>query len=189
MNVMSAQVNSDPGTAAASVSAGCPVFDWETGEWVVLHTKSRCEKILSDEMAKQEIDHFLPLVGKVKYYGNRKVLVDEPLFPGYLFLRGTLSDAYQAAKTKRVANIIRVVKQAELAWELHNLWLAISSGARLDPFPALKIGVRVEILSGPFRGIQGIVQDRLRANRLVLQIEMLGRAVGLELDGAILNPI
>jgi transcriptional antiterminator NusG len=163
--------------------------DCTTGEWVVLHTKSRCEKILSEEMTLQGIDHFLPLVGQVKYYGRRKAFVNEPLFPGYLFLKGTIADAYQAARTKRVANILRVVGQTRIAWELHNLWLAISSGARLDPFPALKEGVRVEITSGPFRGIEGIVQERARANRLILQIETLGRAVSLELDGAILSPL
>lgn len=167
----------------------CPLRVCSTGEWVVLHTKSRCEKVLSEEMTLQGIDHFLPLVGQVKYYGRRKAFVNEPLFPGYLFLKGTLNDAYQAARTKRVANILRVVKQEQIAWELHNLWLAISSGARLDPFPALKKGVRVEISSGPFRGIQGIVQEKARSNRLILQVETLGQAVGLELDGAILNPL
>jgi transcription antitermination factor NusG len=163
--------------------------EWAAGEWVVLHTKSRCEKILSEEMTSQRIDHFLPLLRQVKYYGRRKVFVNEPVFPGYLFLKGTINDAYQAARTKRVANILRVAKQSQIAWELRNLCLAISSGARLDPFSALKKGVRVEVSSGPFRGIQGVVQERAKSTRLILQIETLGRAVSLEVDGAILNAI
>lgn len=157
------------------------------GDWIVLHTMSRCEKTLSEELTRQELPHLLPLQRKVRYYGRRKAVVHEPMFPSYVFLRGHLDDAYAAARTGRIANIIRVGDQGQLDWELKNLWLALSSGATLDPFPALKTGVRVEVSSGPFRGLQGIVESRTSADRLILTVKMLGRAVCMELDGALLD--
>lgn len=172
------------------ISAAIGFPDATLGDWIVLHVKSRCEKILAEELTNQGIHFFLPFLCRPKYYGRRKVVVNDPLFPGYLFLRGSLNVAYNAAnRTKRVANILRVIEQDRLDSELHNIWLALSSGARLDPYPALQKGVRVEVSSGPFRGLQGIVEDRARANRLVLQIEMLGRAVSLEVDGTFLDPL
>lgn len=161
----------------------------ELGDWIVLHTMSRCEKTLVEELGMQDIPHFLPLLRRVRYYGRRKVVVNEPIFPGYVFLRGKLEDAYNAARTGRIANIIRVANQRQLDWELKNLWSAISSGAALDPYPSLKAGVRVEVSSGPFRGLQGTIESRARADRLILTVETLGRAVCMELDGALLDPL
>jgi transcription antitermination factor NusG len=161
----------------------------EPGDWIVLHTMSRCEKTLAEELELLDLAHFLPLHRRVRYYGKRKAVVHEPIFPSYVFLHGSLDDAYGAARTGRIANIIRVANQQQLDWELKNLWMAVASGAPLDPFPALKAGVRVEVSSGPFRGLQGVIEDRARADRLILTVEMLGRAVSMELDGALMDAL
>src|SRR5437667_9320849 len=89
--------------------------------WHVLHTKSRQEKSLAADLAALKIDYFLPLVKQVKYYGNRKARVELPLFSGYVFLKGTVEQAYLADRTDRVAQIIKVADQAHLDWELSNL--------------------------------------------------------------------
>jgi transcription termination/antitermination protein NusG len=157
--------------------------------WHVLHTKSRQEKLLAADLKAMQIDCYLPLVRQVKYYGNRKAKVELPLFPGYVFLKGTLDEAYQADRTDRVAQIIKVANQTHLEWELTNLRKALEGDAILDPYPYLTKGIKVEVRSGPFRGIQGVVEDRLRMNRLLLQIDLLGKAASLEIDGALLEPI
>src|SRR5439155_10333768 len=81
------------------------------GLWYVLHTKSRQEKILADELAARRVEHYLPLIKRPRFYGKRKAVVEEPLFPGYVFLFGDLDHAYVADRTKRVANIITVADQ------------------------------------------------------------------------------
>jgi transcription antitermination factor NusG len=159
------------------------------GDWHLLHTRSRQEKILAESMAAKGIGVYLPLVDVTRTYGRRKASVGLPLFPGYVFLKGPLDDAYEADRTKRVAGIIHVVNQAQLAWELRNLALALAARVPLDPYPYLRKGVRVEIRSGPLAGIQGIVESRLKRDRLLLQIDVLGQATSLEIDGAILEPI
>ena len=163
--------------------------DISRGTWFVLHTKSRQEKAIADDLAARRIGCFLPLVRQVRYYGQRKAAVDEPLFPGYVFLRGQIEEAYEADRTKRIANIIRVSDQDRMNWELKNLYIALKSQAPLDPFPYLKKGMRVEVRSGPFRGLQGLVDDRRTLDRIILQVDMLGRGVSLEVDGALLEPV
>ena len=158
------------------------------GAWHVLHTKSRQEKVVAADLAAMGIGFYLPLVRRVRYYGRRKTKVAMPLFPGYVFLRGSLEQVYTADRTRRIANIIPVNAQEQLDWELRNLHLALSKDAELTPFPFLQKGVRVEVRSGPFRGLQGIIEGRA-GNRLILQVDMLGRAVSLEIDGALLDPI
>ena len=159
------------------------------GLWFVLHTKSRQEKILADELAAMRVPHYLPLVRRQRLYGTRKAVVEEPLFPGYVFVQGSAEQAYQADRTRRVANIIKVTDQQRLDWELNNIRLALSQNASLDPDPHLVKGVRVEVRSGPFQGLQGVIEDRAKESRLILQIDVLGRAVMLEIHGAQVEPI
>jgi transcription antitermination factor NusG len=157
------------------------------GDWYVLHTRSRQEKTVSDMLSAMGIAHFLPLTSQVRYYGKRKFTVELPLFPSYVFLRGSIEEAYDSNRTKRIAKVLSVNNQTQMDWELRNLFLAMENGASLDPFPYLTIGTRVEVRSGPFRGVQGVIDSRLKSDRLILQIDMLGRAVSLEVDAALLE--
>lgn len=166
-----------------------PLISDLPGEWHLLHTKSRQEKALAETLDSLEIAYFLPLVRMQRNYGGRRAIVEIPLFPGYVFLRGNLEQAYEADRTKRVAHVIRVVDQTRLGWELRNLEQALMVHAPLDPYPYLVKGVRVEVRSGPFRGLQGMIEDRTKKDRLILQVEILGQATALEIDGALVEPI
>ena len=157
--------------------------------WVVLHTRSRQEKAVADHLRGRGTEHFLPLVPQVRFYGKRKAKVELPLFPGYVFLRGTLDEAYEIDRTRRVAQILPVADQEQLDWELRNIRLVLERGVPLDPFPHLKEGIRVEVRSGPMRGLQGRIESRTRCDRLVLQVDMLGQAVSVEVDGSLLDPM
>ncbi|HEX8522075.1 MAG TPA: transcription termination/antitermination NusG family protein [Tepidisphaeraceae bacterium] len=158
-------------------------------QWHLLHTSSRQEKILAETCAAMGVCHFLPLVRKTRYYGKRKATIEVPLFPSYLFLLAPAEDVFQADRTGRVAQIIPVPDQQQLDHELRNLYLALSNSAELDPFPMLKRGVRVEVRSGPFRGLQGVIEDRSRADRLYLKVDMLGTAARMQIDAALLDPL
>jgi transcription antitermination factor NusG len=159
------------------------------GSWHVLHTRSRQEKALAETLTAMGIAAYLPLLDVTRTYGRRKLSVELPMFPGYLFLKGKLEDAYTADRTKRVAHIIPVVDQDKLTWELRNLSLALSAQAPLDPYPFLRIGLRVEVRSGPLAGLQGVIENRLKRDRLSLQVDVLGQAMSLEIDGALLDVI
>ncbi len=154
--------------------------------WHVLHVKSRQEKILSGMLEGMGIDCYVPLHREVTYHGQRKVLVERPLFPGYAFLWGSVDDAFAADRTSRVANLIRVEEQDRLEWELRNVDRALCGDAPLVPCPRLREGTRVIVLSGPFRGLEGLVNRRTRDARLVLQVEMLGSAMSLEIEESLL---
>ena len=159
------------------------------GQWFVLRTRSRQEKAVVSELAAMGTAHYLPLVRTARYYGRRKVQVDLPLFPGYVFLFGELEQAYDADRSRRVAQLIRVPDQAELQRQLENLELALSRGAQPEACSQFEAGVRVEVRSGPFKGVQGVVQSRGRADRLVLEVGVLGQGASLEIEQTLLEPI
>ncbi|QNN24870.1 hypothetical protein HED60_22175 [Planctomycetales bacterium ZRK34] len=157
------------------------------GDWFVLHTRSRQEKALTADLLAMNVGVYLPLQSQIRFHGQRKVKARLPLFPGYLFLRGTREQAFLADRTRRVANIITVNDQQTIDCQLRNLHLALSQEAPLDPYPYLQKGTWVEVTAGPFRGLQGVVENRLSADRLLLQIDMLGRAMSLEIDPSLLQ--
>jgi transcriptional antiterminator RfaH len=161
----------------------------EARRWRVLHVRAQQEKVLAKEMGVMSIEHFLPLNNETRRAGRKKVQVQTPVFPGYLFINSTLDEAYRVDRTKRVVNILNVVNQEQLAWELANLRKALQQKAPLRQHAFLKKGKRVSIRSGPFEGLEGVVEDRANSGRLILQVQVLGKATSLEIDMSLLDPL
>ncbi len=155
--------------------------------WHVLHTRSRQEKSLARALHAAGIEYYLPVVDRVRFYGHRKRTVTVPLFSNYLFVNGPLEVAYFATSTQRVANVIPVLDQKGFESDLEQIRRALSGGAALSPFRYLEIGLRVRVTSGPFRDIEGLIENHHRPDRLILQIDTLGRAASLEIDASLLE--
>jgi len=45
------------------------------------------------------------------------------------------------------------------------------------------------VLAGPFQGIEGVIDDTIRQDRLILKVHAIGRALGLEIDASLLEPV
>src|SRR5215467_10634198 len=99
------------------------------GLWYLLRTRSRHEKIVANELRSRGVAHFLPLTTAMRYYGHRKAQVELPLFPGYVFLKGTIENAYAIDRTGRVAQIIEIADQKRAISELSNINMALARDA------------------------------------------------------------
>ena len=156
--------------------------------WHVLHTVSRQEKVVSRELAARGVVHYLPTSALAGYHGRgqwrRRVLVDQPIFPGYVFMYGGLHETYAADRAGRLAHVLPVADQDALEQDLLALWQLLRTGEGFDLYPHLRQGVRVVVIEGRLRGLQGLIAERNDAGRLVVQVEVLRQAVVVELDGA-----
>lgn len=157
--------------------------------WFVLHTRYNQEKKVAEQLAARGVEHFLPLTQHTRRYGRRRMQVELPLFSGYIFLLGSPQDAYEQDRTRRLVQIIEVRDQLRLEWELSNIRMALECGVDLSPYRHLHEGVRVRVTEGPFEGLEGVIEDCTRPDRLILQVEMLGRSVAVELHGAALETL
>lgn len=165
------------------------VFDRAGEQWFILHTLSNQEKLLASAMQAMDVAYFLPLRRIERVQGRLKTHVMTPLFPSYLFIRGSLDEVYRADRTKRVASVVRVYDQMRLESEIRNIHMALLNEGVITPHPYLKRGISVEVRSGPFRGMRGLISDNAKDNRLILQVDLLGQATALEIDGSLLEPI
>jgi transcriptional antiterminator RfaH len=177
------------GQESTTVMMHPAVFEKGAEPWFILHTMSRQEKALAQTMDAMNVPYFLPLRRQVRYHGRQRADVLTPLFPNYIFVRGTPYQVFQADRTKRVANVIQVFDQERLEAEVRSVHLAIVHDGALDLHPYLRKGIRVRVNAGPLEGVCGLIEDRTRDNRLILQIDMLGQATSIEIDGALLEPL
>lgn len=157
--------------------------------WRVGHAKSRFEKAFAWELHQQQIPYFLPMVERVRISGGRKRKGLMPLFPGYVFFRGTDEDRYAALLTGRLCQVIEAPQQDVLLAELKSVYQVLQQRVVLDLYPFAAIGRRCRVRTGPFEGAEGTVVSREQNRaRFVLQVSILGQGAALEIDGDLLEP-
>jgi transcription antitermination factor NusG len=162
--------------------------DWpEHLPWAVARVKSRQEKALAKQLEAAGCWHFLPLGRSVRYYAHRRRVTEQPLFPGYVFLRAHREDLFKADRTGRIAQLLPVPDPAQLERELADLWRACAAGMSLTPAGHLTPGTPVVVRRGPLRGVRGTVYRDGREGQLVLHVSMVNGAAELEIDPSFLE--
>lgn len=148
--------------------------------WHAVHTRSRHEKKVCRELRRRDIEAFLPLVRVPSSRRDRRAEYDKPLFPGYLFVHITYERAWEVASAKGVARILgpRPQEYSVVPEEqIESIRTLVESNVRLDPFPDLKVGRMVRIKRGLLKGVEGRLLERRDHFRIVVSIDLLGKAV------------
>jgi len=150
--------------------------------WWVIHTRPRCEKKMDQWLATEGWAHFLPVQDRRRDYPGKSVVFQIPLFPGYAF------GAFPATERSRIygsgfaAGLLEVVDQDALVNQLRVLREALERGDRAEAVPYLTPGRRVRITSGPFRGLEGKVERKAGADRIILSLDILEKSVAIEVE-------
>jgi transcription antitermination factor NusG len=131
-------------------------------------------------------EEFLPLYECRKRWSDRIKEVQVPLFPGYLFCRFDLQERLPILKTPGVIQVVGYNRQpiAVDEDEVKSIQTVISSGIPNQPWPFLKVGEKVRIVSGPLRGLAGVLVELKGNRRLILSVSLLQRSVAVEMDAA-----
>jgi transcription antitermination factor NusG len=161
----------------------------ERHPWWVAHVKSRQEKALARHLQPHGIPYYLPQREQKIRRAGRNFVSYLPLFPGYLFFRGTDDDRYAALRSNVVARVIEVVDQPLLDTELGRLHTLQESGVPLVSHPYIEPGSAVSISDGPFCGYEGIVIRAKGQLRIVVSISLLRTSVAIEIDREALAPL
>ncbi len=164
---------------------------WTTHHWYALYTRSRHEKIVTEELRKKQLESFLPLRKITRQWSDRKKIIEEPLFKGYLFVRIPLSERLRVLNTVGVVQFVcsRGVEPVTVPEkELLTIKNFIESNIQMDPFPYLKEGEKVYIRSGPFKGAEGFIIRKARHCRLIISVDVLMQSVSIEIDEACVEP-
>lgn len=149
--------------------------------WYALNVKTGMESAISRQIEAREIESFLPQYEDV--YAKRKTPVKRALFPGYIFGRFLYERRFPVLDTPGVLGIVGTREKPGIvtAEEIDGVRRLIDSG-RAEPWNQIEPGRIVTIRQGAFAGIRGVlvrVKDRVR---VIVNIQLLNRAVSVELD-------
>ncbi len=152
--------------------------------WYALYTRFRHEKLLDDELRKKGVETFLPLRKIVCQWSDRRKIIEEPLFKGYLFVRIPLINRSSVLNIKGAIRLIGSQNSpAEVPEkELSAIKAFIENEIKIDPFPYLKTGQLVRVRSGPFRGIEGFIVRKDKHCRLVISFDSIMNSISIEID-------
>lgn len=153
--------------------------------WYAAYIKSRHEFVAENELSKKEIETFLPVVKKLRTWKDRKKWIDFPLFPGYLFIKTIPSyeNFLNILKTRGVVTLISSDIGNPIPIpddEINSLRLMLESGRDIDIYPNLKEGSRVRIKRGPLTGAEGTLKIKDEQYMFLVNIDILGRSVGVK---------
>lgn len=155
-------------------------------DWFAIWTRSRAEKSVHDQLAAKDIEVFLPTITRWSRWKDRKKRVDWPLFPGYCFARFDPRQLLPVVSCTGVAQVVSFDGQPAAVpdADVEAIRKLVTSGLQYDPCPLIKEGSKVEVIHGPLRGVVGRLVHKGPHARLVLSVDLIGRAVSVTVDAA-----
>jgi transcription antitermination factor NusG len=148
--------------------------------WQVAYLKPRTEKKAAEACRLIGIPHYLPLRRRTATYQRRQVTTEIPVFPGYLFVSLDAPRKLRLQQTNHVLRFLEPARPRQMLRQLVYIRRALRIDPSLRPCQTLAAGTRVRIISGPFQGIEGIV-DRLSSSmRVFLTVDWLGQALAVQ---------
>lgn len=155
-------------------------------QWYAAYTCSHHEKSVALQLGHRAVEHFLPVCDVVRRWKDRRVTLQLPLFPGYVFVRLALRNQLQVLQIPGVSRLVGFGgKPAALATEeVEALRRSLAGGMKAEPYPYLALGQRVRAKSGPLAGVEGVLLRRKGSFRLVISIDLIQRSVSVDVDAA-----
>jgi transcription antitermination factor NusG len=168
-----------------------PSVDCHEANWYVAYTCANHEKKVEQQLHLRGVDTFLPLYQSVRRWKDRRVCLELPLFPGYVFVRIALRERLRVLEIPSVAHLVGFNGQpASLpSEEIEALRRGLTDNLSPKPHPYLSAGRRVRVKSGPLAGLQGVIVRAKSCYRIVLSLDLLQRSVIANLDVADVEPL
>ena len=158
----------------------------ENKKWFALYTKPRHEFKAFEQLKEIEVETYLPTISVTKQWSDRKKKVTEPLFRGYIFICASEIERNNAVTREAVIKTIffngapAVIPEQEI----ESIKKMLESPEKIQVFNGIAKGVIVKIESGPFEGIEGIVQTISEdENSLSVSIQFLNRTISVSIAG------
>ena len=162
--------------------------------WYVIHARHQHEAKVELALQRKGLEVFLPRITVRSRRQDRKLLLEVPLFPGYLFVQGAGDDRIyrEIIKQKSVVRLLGgksglpTPVPAEVVASINTI---VENQRPYCPWPYLERGKKVCIMEGPLAGTVGVIVRALdKKRRLVVAVELFQRSVAVELEEEAVEP-
>jgi transcription antitermination factor NusG len=145
--------------------------------WFVARTLSNREKVVAAHLGGRLVEYYLPTYKRTSNCCDRRVTMDSPLFPGYLFVRFARSQQLAVVTIPGILSILDAPGGLALVPddEIRRLREGLSQGLRIFPSSFYSAGDQVKILAGPFQGYHArVAESNTRRLLLILSVGSIG---------------
>ena len=150
-------------------------------QWFLLQTKVRQEQRAAENLERQNVESFCPMIRVEKISRGRRTEVQDVLFPGYLFVQlGESSVSTTAVRSTRgvshfVTSAGAPIKVPQgLVEQLRN---RVTSHAELIMSQLPKSGSKIQVIDGPFKGLNAIFSEPDGNSRAIVMVTLLSQQV------------
>jgi len=173
------------GLACTTIAAGVvdPVVPSGFG-WYCLRAKTKKEQMAAGAVGERGIETYCPLIRFQRTTRRGRIWFQEALFPGYFFARFDYATAYRAAVY--APGVATIVSFGDYTPRVPDEQIDAVRRQFADDAPhviefAPAVGDTVQVISGPFQGLVGMVtRVSSSAERVRLLLEFLGRTTEAE---------
>lgn len=161
------------------------------GAWVAVQVKPNHERSVQLQLAARSYEVFLPTLKESPRLGSPDVERCTALFRGYLFCRYVSGNPYRIVTSCGVIRIVgppnSPVPVPEM--EIEAIKRVVASGAKFNSSPFVQEGDPVVLVSGPLRGIEGVVVHIDNRFRVHVAITILHRSLAVEVSPQDCEPL
>lgn len=155
--------------------------------WFAIQTRVRHEKKVGAQLHEKGVEAFLPLCSELHQWSDRRRIVHQPLFSGYLFVH--INNSPDERKT--------VLTTPGVCWfvgnsgmglpipdkQIQDIQTILNSTLPFTPFPFLRVGQRVRIRGGCLDGIEGILVSKESDRSVVVSVDLVRRSLAIRING------
>ena len=158
--------------------------------WYVLYTAPRAEKVAKQELENRGYEVFLPVTRTLRIWKNRqKKMVDQVLFPSYIFVNTTENNLYKICQVPKVTTYIHCdgkpskinIKCIDGIKRMLNLDQEISVETDFCE------GENVRIAYGPLAGCEGILVKQKGKSRFGIRLKEINQLVIIDICASMLE--
>ncbi len=165
--------------------------------WYAVQVRSNHEDTVSAILRGKGYEIYLPKYRLPRRHARRHQVLNKKLFPGYLFCRfepGAHGPTCSGANVVTVPGVVRIVGTGSTPipvpdYEVEGIQRVLASQLSPEACPFFRAGQTVEIVSGPLRGVRGVLLLTGLGERLVVSVELLQRSLAVGIERAWINPV
>lgn len=153
------------------------------GPWHVLHVVANHEKKVAQHLTVRSLEHYLPLYSERSRWSDRSVMLERPLFVGYVFVRCSPQTRLSAISTPGVIRLLDdPITGVVSSEEINLIREGLASGCLLRPYLDLPAGTSVRVRTGVFAGAEGVVSAIRQRCKVVMTLSAVSQSFSLEVD-------
>jgi transcription antitermination factor NusG len=166
--------------------------NFKTG-WYIIYTKYRHEKKVVEQLIKKNVDTFLPTKRVLKQWHDRSKVVEEPLFPSYVFVYLNDVDSFHyGADSEGTLHYVRIGKDIARVNDevINNIKLSVNSSVAMEVSSTrFQHGQKITICEGALSGLCGEVIEVGKKQKLLVRVDLLQRNILLCLPQKYFVPV